>query len=127
MSRELRKVKMKKSSGEIKKSFTNKKFKSGAYSSFITILVIAIVVVVNLVFGKLDLSSDLSSNSLFTLSKDTKKALKSAKNSVTLYYLVTDGKETEYIEKVLDQYPKASSKVKLKKIDPVVNPGFASK
>ena len=53
--------------------------------------------------------------------------MKSAKNSVTLYYLVTDGKETEYIEKVLDQYPKASSKVKLKKIDPVVNPGFASK
>ena len=127
MSRELRTAKMKKSSGGIKKSFTNKKFKSGAYSSFITILVIAIVVVVNLVFGKLDLSSDLSSNSLFTLSKDTKKALKSAKNSVTLYYLVTDGKETEYIEKVLDQYPKASSKVKLKKIDPVVNPGFASK
>ena len=94
MSRELRTAKMKKSSGGIKKSFTNKKFKSGAYSS---------------------------------LSKDTKKALKSAKNSVTLYYLVTDGKETEYIEKVLDQYPKASSKVKLKKIDPVVNPGFASK
>ena len=76
MSRELRTAKMKKSSGGIKKSFTNKKFKSGAYSSFITILVIAIVVVVNLVFGKLDLSSDLSSNSLFTLSKDTKKALK---------------------------------------------------
>ena len=99
MSRELRTAKMKKSSGGIKKSFTNKKFKSGAYSSFITILVIAIVVVVNLVFGKLDLSSDLSSNSLFTLSKDTKKALKSAKNSVTLYYLVTDGKETSILKK----------------------------
>ena len=41
MSRELRTAKMKKSSGGIKKSFTNKKFKSGAYSSFITILVIA--------------------------------------------------------------------------------------
>ena len=36
MSRELRTAKMKKSSGGIKKSFTNKKFKSGAYSSFIT-------------------------------------------------------------------------------------------
>ena len=103
------------------------RFKSGAYSSFITVLVIAIVVVVNLVFGKLDLSTDLSSNSLFTLSKDTKKALKSAKNDVTLYYMVSNGKETDYIEKVLKQYPKVSSKVKLKKIDPVVNPGFASK
>ena len=78
---------------------------------------------VNLVFGKLDLSSDLSSNSLFTLSKDTKKALKSTQNDVTLYYLVTEGKETDYIEKVLKQYPKTSSKVKIKKIDPIVNPG----
>ena len=127
MSEGLKAVKTKKSSGGIKKSFTNRKFKSGAYSSFITVLVIAIVVVVNLVFGKLDLSTDLSSNSLFTLSKDTKKALKSAKNDVTLYYMVSNGKETDYIEKVLKQYPKVSSKVKLKKIDPVVNPGFASK
>lgn len=127
MSEGLRKIKMKKSSGGIKSSFTNRKFKSGAYSSFITVLVIAIVVVVNLVFGKLDLSTDLSSNSLFTLSKDTKKALSSAKDDITLYYLVTDGKETEYIEKVLKQYPKVSAKVKIKKIDPVVNPGFASK
>lgn len=127
MSEVLNSEKNKKSSGGIKKSFTNRKFKSGAYSSFITILVIAIVVVINLVFAKLDLSSDLSSNSLFTLSKDTKKALKATKNDVTLYYLVTDGKETDYIEKVLKQYPKTSSKVKLKKIDPVVNPGFASK
>ena len=74
MSEGLKAVKTKKSSGGIKKSFANRKFKSGAYSSFITVLVIAIVVVVNLVFGKLDLSTDLSSNSLFTLSKDTKKA-----------------------------------------------------
>lgn len=127
MSEGLKKVKIKNGSAGIKRSFTNRKFKSGAYSSFITVLVIAIVVVVNLVFGKLDLSTDLSSNSLFTLSKDTKKALKSAKNDITLYYLVTDGKETEYIEKVLKQYPKVSSKVKIKKVDPVVNPGFASK
>ena len=97
MSEGLKAVKTKKSSGDIKKSFTNRKFKSGAYSSFITVLVIAIVVVVNIVFGKLDLSTDLSSNSLFTLSKDTKKALKSAKNDVTLYYMVSNGKETDYI------------------------------
>ena len=47
MSEGLKAVKTKKSSGGIKKSFTNRKFKSGAYSSFITVLVIAIVVVVN--------------------------------------------------------------------------------
>ena len=55
----------------IKRSFTNKQFRSGAYSSVLTVLVIAIVVVVNLVFGKLDLSTDLSSGSYFTLSKTT--------------------------------------------------------
>lgn len=58
----------------IKRSFTNKQFRSGAYSSVLTVLVIAIVVVVNLVFGKLDLSTDLSSGSYFTLSKTTKRS-----------------------------------------------------
>ena len=66
-----KKFNFKKVFDNIKRSFTNKQFRSGAYSSVLTVLVIAIVVVVNLVFGKLDLSTDLSSGSYFTLSKTT--------------------------------------------------------
>ncbi len=113
--------------GSFKRSFTNRKFRSGAYSTVITILVVAIVVIINLVFNKLDLSTDLSSNSLYTLSKDTKKVVKNAKHDVTIYYMVQDGSEEDHINKVLKQYNKLSDKIKVKKVDPVVNPAFASK
>ncbi len=111
----------------IKRSFTNKQFRSGAYSSVLTVLVIAIVVVVNLVFGKLDLSTDLSSGSYFTLSKTTKKILKQVDSDITIYYMVQDGTEQDYISNALKQYNKVSKHVKVKRIDPVVNPGFAKK
>ena len=87
----------------IKRSFTNKQFRSGAYSSVLTVLVIAIVVVVNLVFGKLDLSTDLSSGSYFTLSKTTKKILKQVDSDITIYYMVQDGSEQDYISNALKQ------------------------
>lgn len=112
---------------QLKKSFTSRQFQSGAYSTFITVLVIAIVVVINMAFSKLDLSTDLSKGSLFTLSKDTKNVLKDNKKKITLNYMVTSGSEQDYIENVLDQYAKASNKISVKKVDPVVNPAFASK
>lgn len=116
-----------KRAAQLKKSFTSRQFQSGAYSTFITILVIAIVVVINLMFSKLDLSTDLSQGSLFTLSKDTKEVLKNNEKKITLNYMVTSGSEQEYIENVLEQYAKASGKISVKKVDPVVNPAFASK
>lgn len=116
-----------KRSAQVKQSFTSRQFQSGAYSTFITVLVIAIVVVINLMFSKLDFSTDLSKGSLFTLSKDTKEVLKNNEKKITLNYMVTSGNELDYIENVLDQYAKASNKISIKKVDPVVNPGFASK
>lgn len=112
---------------KVKNSFKSQQFKSGAYSSFLTVLVIAIVVVLNLVFAKLDLTTDLSSGSLFTLSKDTKKVVKNTDQDITIYYMVEDGNEIEYIYNVLKQYSKISDHISMKKIDPVVNPAFASK
>ena len=122
-----KKFNFKKVFDNIKRSFTNKQFRSGAYSSVLTVLVIAIVVVVNLVFGKLDLSTDLSSGSYFTLSKTTKKILKQVDSDITIYYMVQDGSEQDYISNALKQYNKVSKHVKVKRIDPVVNPGFAKK
>ncbi len=110
----------------VKGSFQSRQFKAGAYSSLLTVLVIAIVVIINLVFSKLDLTTDLSKNGLFTLTKETKKVVNKMEQDVTLYYMVEDGKEEDYIYNVLKQYGKASDHISLKKVDPVVNPGFAS-
>lgn len=103
------------------------RLKSGAYNSFVTVLVVAVIVVVNLMFNTLDLTTDLSSGNLFTLSGDTNKVIKDMKQDVTLYYMVEEGNEFEFIDKVLAQYDKASDKIKVEKVDPVVNPSFAEK
>ncbi|MCH5268258.1 MAG: GldG family protein [Lachnospiraceae bacterium] len=116
----------KKEAGRIKKSFQTRQFKSGAYSTVVTVLVVALVVVLNLVVSKLDLSTDLSKGNLFTLSKETKKILKDNKKDITLYYMVSDGSENEYIENVLSQYAKQSKYISMEKIDPIVKPAFAS-
>lgn len=114
-----------KKTGKLKQSFASQQFKSGAYSSFVTILVIALVVIVNLVFHRLDLSTDLSSDGLFTLSKDTEEVVKGMEDNVTIYYMVQKGQEESYIQKVIDQYKKVSDHVKVVTKDPVVNPGFS--
>lgn len=113
--------------GRIKRSFTSRQFKSGAYSSVITVIVIALVVVVNMVFNKLDLSTDLTSDSLFTLTKDSQKVLKDVKDDITIYYMVTKSEEQDYIKRVIKQYNKVSDHIKVVTKDPVVYPNFSRK
>ena len=113
--------------GRIKRSFTSRQFKSGAYSSVITVIVIALVVVVNMVFNKLDLSTDLTSDSLFTLTKDSQKVLKDVKDDITIYYMVTKGEEQDYIKRVIKQYNKVSDHIKVVTKDPVIYPNFSRK
>ncbi len=117
----------KKQPGKIKRSFTSRQFRSGAYSSLITVIVIALVVIINLAFSKLDLSTDLTSDSLFTLSRESRKALKNVKDDITIYYMVSDGSEQDYIQRVIKQYNKVSEHIKVVKKDPVVYPNFSKK
>lgn len=104
-----------------------KRFHKGAVSITITIIVAVVVVISNIAFEKLDLSTDLSSGKLYTLSDDTKKIMRDAKHDISVYYMVQDGKEETHINKVIKQYGKVSDKIKVKKVDPVTNPSFASK
>lgn len=111
--------------GKIKKSFTSRQFKLGAYQSLITVVVIAVVVVINLMVTKMDIMIDLSSDAKYTLTEDTKNMLKSMEDKVTLYYMVQEGNETDMIEKVVNQYANQKGNVKVEKKDPVNYPTFA--
>lgn len=127
MSEKKENVTQNKEPGRIKRSFTSRQFKSGAYSSVITVIVIALVVVVNMAFNKLDLSTDLTSDSLFTLTKDSQKVLKDVKDDITIYYMVAKGEEQDYIQRVIKQYNKISDHIKVVTKDPVVYPNFSKK
>lgn len=119
MSENKEKKTQNKKPGRIRKSFSSRQFKSGAYSSVITVIVIALVVIVNLVFNKLDLSTDLTSDSLFTLTKESQKVLKDVKDDIiesTIWWQVAVSRII--FQRVIKQYNKVSDNIKVVKKDP---------
>lgn len=111
--------------GKFKQSFTNRRFKLGAYQTVITVIVLVVVIVLNLMVTKMDIMIDLSSDAKYTLTDDTKNMVKATNDKVTLYYMVSEGKEIDLIKKVVDQYGKLQGNVSVIKKDPIVYPSFA--
>ncbi len=112
--------------GNIKKSFSGRKFRNGAYVTIISTVVIVIILVANMLFSKLDLQFDLSSQGMYTLSEDTNKMLDNLSDDITIYYLVQSGSEVSHFKNIVKRYDAASDKVNLVYKDPVLYPKFAS-
>ncbi|MCR5202980.1 MAG: GldG family protein [Lachnospiraceae bacterium] len=119
--------KIEKKPSKIKKSFSSRIFKTGVYTTIISVMVIVIVVVLNMLITKLDLTTDMSSGKIYSLSKETKDIIKNAKDKITIYYMVTDGNEQENIYNAVKSYNKVDSNVKVEKKDPVIYPTFGEK
>lgn len=110
-----------------KSSFKNKKFKHGSYMTISTIMVLCIVIILNLFIGKLNIKFDLTKNKLYTLSDQSKKILKSLNKDVTIIGLYEAGKEDTSVKEILNQYEKASDKIKVQYKDPELYPEFVKK
>ena len=104
--------------------------KMGAYSAFLTLVVIAFVIVVNLMVGELPTTVtkfDTSSLQLYTLTNSTIDIVEGLTEDVTMYYIVQNGTEDVNIEEMLNRYSSYSNRIKVRKIDPTSNPGFSAK
>lgn len=112
---------------KFKASFSGRKFKSGAYTSLLTVIVLTLLVVINLIISKMDLKTDLSANQYYTLTQPTKDLVKGIKDDITIYYLVETGKETQIFKKIAEKYDSLSSNIKLELKDPVLYPKFATR
>lgn len=102
-------------------------FKKGSYSAALSVIVVAVIVVLNLVVGQIPskyTQIDISTGKLYTIGDETKNTLKNLKDDVTIYYVVQSGNEDSNIQKLLDQYEENSSKIKVEKVDPVAQPAF---
>lgn len=108
----------------IKNSFKSRKFKMGGYQTLIMVIVIILVIGLNLVVNKMNITVDLSSQKMFTLTSDTTNLADKIKDKVTLYYMCQDGSEVTEIEKVVDNYDGLGT-IKVVKKDPVVYPNFS--
>ncbi|MBO5648812.1 MAG: GldG family protein [Clostridia bacterium] len=104
--------------------------KMGSYSAFLTLVVIAFVVVINLMVGELPTTLtkfDTSSLKLYTLSNSTVQIVEGLKEDITMYYITQSGAEDVNIKEILDRYASYSDRVKIRLVDPTSNPGFIKK
>ena len=115
-----------KKSGSIRKMFGHR-FIAGSWSAFAAVIVIIIAVVANMIVGSLPATStqiDMTANSLYSLSDQTKRIAASLNRDVTLYLLATSGNEDATIVRFLDHYAALSDHIKVETVDPNVQPTF---
>ncbi|MFV0504591.1 MAG: Gldg family protein [Lachnospirales bacterium] len=102
----------------------SKKVRYGTFSTLTALLVLAVLVLVNIVAGYLNKTYDLTPQSQFSLSDETKEILKTVDQPIILYSLYKAGEEDLLISTLLDEYAEASEMVTYENIDPYVNPTF---
>lgn len=107
-----------------------KKFMIGAYSIGLTAVVVAVVIALNLFVSQLPATFtklDASAEKVLTIGADTKKVLKGIKNDITIYHLFSEGQENPDVAGILERYEAASSRIKVKSVDPTKDPTFIKK
>lgn len=108
-----------------------KSLKYGGYATITTLVLLAVLVLVNVLFSKLDLTVDLTSEELYTPGEQTLEILNNLQEDIKIYGLYNTGtEETELNSRVIllvDSYCDLSSRVSYERIDPLTNPTFANK
>lgn len=108
---------------------TNKNaFRGGSYSLIITVVVLAIIVVVNIFASALPATLtqyDISSTKLYSITSNTKVVVNALEKDVTIYWVVQSDKEDAIIENLLNKYDSLSEHIKVVKKNPDIFPTFA--
>lgn len=110
---------------KVKEMFQSVQSRYGSYSTLLTVIVIAIVIMVNLVAGQFPDSwknIDLSSNNLYEITDQSKALLKSLDKKVEIHVLAEKDSTDERIKIFLEKYAGLSKKVSVKWTDPVLHP-----
>lgn len=110
---------------KIKEMFGSAQSRYGTYSTLLTVVVIAIVIVLNMVAGQFPQSFrniDLSGNQLYEITDQSKALLKSLGKEVEIHVLAEKDSADERIALFIDKYAALSKKVSVKWTDPVLHP-----
>ena len=102
--------------------------KGGSYSLFITVVVLAILIVVNIFASTLPATLtklDISSSQLYSITSNTKVVVNNLQQDVTIYWIVQADEEDEIVENLLNKYEGLSSHIDVVKKNPDVFPTFA--
>lgn len=114
---------------KIKNVFKTTGTKHGTYSVGMTVLVIAIVVVVNLIFGQMPekyRNIDVSSTRIYDITDTSKELLKGLDHKVTFTVLAVKESTDDRIKTFLSKYAALSKNISVEWIDPVLHPSALS-
>ena len=102
-----------------------RKCKKGSYMALFTLVVIAAVIVLNLIVGKLPakyLKHDLSSNKILTLGDTTRDILAQLDRDVTIHIVADPNSVDERITSFVNLYKDLSPHISVEANDPVLHP-----
>ena len=122
--------KQKKPLGQRVKAMFGGRFKAGSYSVAAAAVVIAIAIFLNLIVGSLPSTMteiDMTANSIYALSDQTKRIAASLDKDVTMYIICNQGNEDDTIQRLLNRYADLNSRIKVTSVDPTNDPTFLSK
>jgi len=102
--------------------------KGGSYSLLITVIVLAILIVVNLFASAMPATLtklDMSSGSLYSVTSNTKVVVNNLLQDVTIYWIVQADEEDDILENLLSKYDSLSDHISVVKKNPDAFPTFA--
>lgn len=108
----------------IKGNFTNRTSALGLYVAVVSVIFIAVVVFINLIVNKADITGDLSSNKVYSITEDTEKFLGKLKEDIIIYYVSDPQEINDNVYELVKKYEEKSKHVKVELKDPVVYPTF---
>lgn len=103
--------------------------KYGGYQTITTLIVLAALVLVNVLFGMLNINVDMTSEDIYTPGEKTLEILNELEDNIHIYGFYNQGTETNTtnarVIKLTQEYADLSDKVTFTRIDPLNNPTFA--
>ena len=103
-------------------------FQGGSYSLILSVVLLAILIVVNIFAGALPTNLtkyDISATKLYSITSNTKVVVNALEDDVTIYWIVQSGEEDEVIENLLSKYESLSEHIEVVKKNPDIYPTFA--
>ena len=116
---------LKKTTGKISGLFRTAGTKHGTYSVGLTVIVIAVVIVLNLVIGQIPeayRNLDVSSTKIYEITDTTKELLGGLEDEVDMKVLAVKDETDDRIVTFLSRYASLSGKIHLEWVDPVLHP-----
>lgn len=111
------------------KDWKRKRFNNRLYMLVMCVLMTLIVVMANLIAGRIPsryVRFDTSYFGLYSLSRQTKEMLERLAEPVDLYLIAPQGSEDEMLCRLLERYEDLSDQITVKYVDPVLSPDFVA-